>query len=572
MLAWLAVSLVLLSFLVRKALSIRRSLAAAVAAPDWLRDVAAEAAAALRMKRAPRILLCDFIRSAAVFGPLRPVILLPTSWTTEYTREQLFHILLHESAHIRRGDLAANAGQALLHIAFWFHPFVWLAGGRARELRELCCDVKVSLVLGQGRTPMYRETLIAVARKVVAPAIGLSLGLLGLFESPSGLSARLEYLARRPFSHRRLRFATATLAALSAILLVVPMAHLKAGQDDVSEDGFKPVTAPFAVEVEPGVRVELAGVSQHPSSDDGWWAPDGSPLPEPLIDPGTIQLTSPRSAPYVFVYRIVSDKSTASRWRVTPNTGALGSVNAVRKGVPASGLSGFAITIPEDAAAAQVSIGVSTGEWVEVAQVGPYAAGIGDKRGGIAFAQPVQSGDSVVVTASDGFSGDHDRRIVVVDKQEELHEGTVTGTSGGGVHLTVATFSNLSVADIRFVRLEVRGYRWATFSGVSLARGRATQVLSTVGESPTVAPAEPARGARVFDVWDILAARSDRSPEDAGYELAASVMASVAPDAWNKPPSYNTVRYYTGGRLIVNASDPLMDQVRDHLSVLRGNP
>ena len=235
MLAWLAVSLLLLSLLVRKALSIRRSLAAASAAPDWLRDVAAEVATALHMKRAPRVLLCDFIRSAAVFGPLRPVILLPTSWTTEYTREQLFHILLHESAHIRRGDLAANAGQALLHIAFWFHPFVWLAGGRARELRELCCDVKVSLVLGQGRTPMYRETLIAVARKVIAPAIGLSLGLLGLFESPSGLAARLDHLTRRPFLHRRLRFLVTLSVALAAVLLVLPMAAQPTSAASASE-------------------------------------------------------------------------------------------------------------------------------------------------------------------------------------------------------------------------------------------------------------------------------------------------------------------------------------------------
>lgn len=427
-------------------------------------------------------------------------------------------------------------------------------------------------------TSTNRKSLAALIGRAIAPAADLTLGLLGLFESPGGFASRLEHLARRPFARPRLRVAVAALAALSAVLFILPMASVGAGEGVEAEDGLKPMAAPFIVEVEPGVKVELLGVSRHPSSDDGWWAPDGSPLPEPLIDPGHGKLTSAGSLPYVFVYRITSEKPVGSRWRVVPGGGALSEWPARKVDKPVPDIAAIAATVPQDTAAVQVSVGVSAGEWVEMARVGPYDTGIGDKRGGIAFVAPVQSGDSVVATASDGFSGDYQRRIVITDDEGRTHEGAVTGAGAGNVHLTSVTFPNLSLSAIRTVCLEVRTYRWATFSGVSLSRGRATQVLGTVSDFPDAPPAaamspgaDSAEVTKVVDVSDILAATPDRATDDVGYDLATSIMASVAPDAWSRPPQYFTVRYYTGGRLIVYASDTLWAQVRDHVNSLRAN-
>ena len=49
-------------------------------------------------------------------------------------------MLLHELAHIRRGDLWVAAAQRLLGIAFFFHPVVWLANWLINEQREFACD------------------------------------------------------------------------------------------------------------------------------------------------------------------------------------------------------------------------------------------------------------------------------------------------------------------------------------------------------------------------------------------------------------------------------------------------
>jgi beta-lactamase regulating signal transducer with metallopeptidase domain len=38
---------------------------------------------------------------------------------------QLRSVLLHELAHIRRGDLWINLLQTLLQIAYLYHPLLW---------------------------------------------------------------------------------------------------------------------------------------------------------------------------------------------------------------------------------------------------------------------------------------------------------------------------------------------------------------------------------------------------------------------------------------------------------------
>ena len=84
---------------------------------------------------------------------------------------------------------------------------------------------------------MYPERFIIALRRLVAPAADLTLGLLGLFESPSGLAARLEYLALRPFSFPRLRLAAAVLAAVTVALAILPMAAAQLPADGGGASG-----------------------------------------------------------------------------------------------------------------------------------------------------------------------------------------------------------------------------------------------------------------------------------------------------------------------------------------------
>ena len=124
------------------------------------------------LRRAPRVVLHANAPGPAVFGLLRPVVLLPMRYANASNRGELDHVLLHECAHLRRGDLWMQALFALVNLVYWFHPLVFVARRRAHALRELCCDLTVARHLG-GDTPAYRRTLIeAAGRTLLGPATG----------------------------------------------------------------------------------------------------------------------------------------------------------------------------------------------------------------------------------------------------------------------------------------------------------------------------------------------------------------------------------------------------------------
>lgn len=78
-----------------------------------------------------------------VAGLLRPCIVLPTAFRWRYSRRERRLILAHEIAHLRGGDLHANAVGALLRCLFWFNPLLHLACARFRLDQELACDARV---------------------------------------------------------------------------------------------------------------------------------------------------------------------------------------------------------------------------------------------------------------------------------------------------------------------------------------------------------------------------------------------------------------------------------------------
>lgn len=78
-----------------------------------------------------------------VSGLWRPSILLPRDFRHRYDRRERRLVLAHEIAHLRRGDVYANALAALLRALFWFNPLLHIAVPRFRLDQELACDARV---------------------------------------------------------------------------------------------------------------------------------------------------------------------------------------------------------------------------------------------------------------------------------------------------------------------------------------------------------------------------------------------------------------------------------------------
>ncbi|HKW29280.1 MAG TPA: M56 family metallopeptidase [Verrucomicrobiae bacterium] len=157
------------------------------------------------LRSAPQLKLVPGRMSPAVCGLCRPVILLPRVLAERLSAGQLRAVLLHEAFHLRRKDVWVNCAQALLQIAYWWHPLLWLANARIRRLREEAVDDAVMLAL-QGEAENYAPTLLTVAKLALSRPL-MSLGLVGIMESRTALRKRIERLVNfRPVRKAGLSF------------------------------------------------------------------------------------------------------------------------------------------------------------------------------------------------------------------------------------------------------------------------------------------------------------------------------------------------------------------------------
>jgi bla regulator protein blaR1 len=78
-----------------------------------------------------------------VLGLLRPRIVIPSDFCERYSEAERRLVIAHELAHIRSGDLCANAFATLTQIVFWFNPLLHWAASRMRFDQELACDARV---------------------------------------------------------------------------------------------------------------------------------------------------------------------------------------------------------------------------------------------------------------------------------------------------------------------------------------------------------------------------------------------------------------------------------------------
>src|SRR5918993_710352 len=80
-------------------------------------------------------------------GAIRPVIVLPVSWTT-WDGDMLAATIAHETAHVRRRDPSINLAAHLNGAIFWFHPLAWWLHRRLTVLAEHACDETAARALG----------------------------------------------------------------------------------------------------------------------------------------------------------------------------------------------------------------------------------------------------------------------------------------------------------------------------------------------------------------------------------------------------------------------------------------
>ena len=115
--------------------------------------------------------------SPFVLGIIRPKIYLPFNMN----EQDVYHVIAHEKAHIRRKDHWWKPLGFLLLAMHWFNPLMWLGYVLLCRDIELACDEKVIKELSAGEKADYSQALLScsVNRRVIA-ACPLAFGEVGV--------------------------------------------------------------------------------------------------------------------------------------------------------------------------------------------------------------------------------------------------------------------------------------------------------------------------------------------------------------------------------------------------------
>lgn len=201
--------------------SLRRTLNASrpLVEETWQVD-AAWAARQLGLASVPAIRLAEATAMPMVTGVARPALLVPQGaldWSAERRRQ----VLLHELAHVVRGDIVSGWLARMATTLYWFHPLVWYAARRMRIERELACD---DCVVAAGSPPVdYASELVSIAREYVSSRRTLALEI----ADNGNLESRIGWLLDRTRSHLPLSRKAGLAIAFAALLLTFAFASIR---------------------------------------------------------------------------------------------------------------------------------------------------------------------------------------------------------------------------------------------------------------------------------------------------------------------------------------------------------
>lgn len=238
-LTWLGGAVALGAFMLIRSFGYYRIVQTRGEADPQVEAIARDVARRLCVRQKFRVAVLSDEIGPAVFGIVRPTLLIHQALVAGRRPEEIEPILAHELVHIRRGDAFFGLLQLFAQVVWWFHPLLWWANREICRLRERCCDEEA--VAGIACPPArYVRCLIDVLE------LNLPNRPVMTFPAAHGAritSQRLEHIMERSTTFRRRTPRVYWLVLLAAGVLVLPGAALTLrGSTPGEEDDDAPAT------------------------------------------------------------------------------------------------------------------------------------------------------------------------------------------------------------------------------------------------------------------------------------------------------------------------------------------
>jgi len=159
---WFLGSISVLFPYVKSIVAIRRLIARSqIISSGPIHSLTSDLAARLVIRRRLAVCVSSDTLIPIVAGWRRPTIILPAS-SADWPLDRKRQVILHELAHVQRGDIAWALTARVACAVHWFNPLAWLVAGQLRREREAACD-DVVLTMGEPANT-YATNLLEIAR------------------------------------------------------------------------------------------------------------------------------------------------------------------------------------------------------------------------------------------------------------------------------------------------------------------------------------------------------------------------------------------------------------------------
>lgn len=133
----------------------------------------------MHMQKQVPVYSTAYLSSPVIAGLFRQRIYLPISVISNFSKQQVRYMLLHELAHYQHKDTLVQVPMKLIRIAYWFHPLVLYALSEMQTDRETACDACVLELLCEEDYKDYGNTLLDLAQNASMPVFPFAAGISG---------------------------------------------------------------------------------------------------------------------------------------------------------------------------------------------------------------------------------------------------------------------------------------------------------------------------------------------------------------------------------------------------------
>ncbi len=247
--AWLGGSLAWTVLAAWRIARFARAMKRADAAPGAIVDRVEVLSARLGLRRPPRVVISGGRVSPMVWALLgRATLVVPRGLWQTIDDDQRDALLIHELAHLRRGDHRVRLIEMLATGLYWWHPALWWARRELHRAEEACCDLWVVWAM-PGARKTYATALVAAVEYLSSTRpVGLPAGASGMGQV-ADLSRRLGMILKDDTPRGLSRGGILTLAAVA--LLLLPWRPSTAQEPAKAETPKAETTAPKGDEAKP---------------------------------------------------------------------------------------------------------------------------------------------------------------------------------------------------------------------------------------------------------------------------------------------------------------------------------